>query len=129
MVAAGFSSGPTCFNRTLGPRVQHVARDCVRGGAWRLFLAVGNVPSKWPLVSAAEEQSRDWLEAESPWFNYFTDLDPDDPSDEQLDDKGEALSKCLEWLLSIGIQWLDDPSARSPDFWRANHNILVKQSA
>jgi hypothetical protein len=87
MAAEGFTSNAACFTRRIGQSMQHVARDSIRGSAWRLFLAVGDVPIQWPVVSAHEEQRRTWAEAESPWFNYFTDLDPNDASDAKVDDR------------------------------------------
>jgi hypothetical protein len=114
------------FTRPRGGALQHVARDSVRGSAWRLFLAVGDVPTIWPTVDPAGGPSPAWVEAESPWFHYFTDLDPADPLDAQCDSRQAALAKCWAWLTTAGFEWLEDPSARTPKEWRELHNILVR---
>jgi hypothetical protein len=114
------------FTRGRGGRLQHVFRDSVRGSAWRLSLAVGEVPANWPVLDLAWETHATWVEAESPWFNYFTDLDPTDPLDAQSDSREAALEKCWSWLTTVGFEWLEDPSARTPKEWRQRHNILVR---
>lgn len=40
---------------------------------------------------STRESPRPWVEAESPWFEYFTDLDPSDPLDAQFDSRQAAL--------------------------------------
>jgi hypothetical protein len=117
------------FSRERSGGVQHVARDSVRGSAWRLFLAVGEVPACWPVADVGDELSGCWVEAESPWFHYFTDLDPTDSLDAQCDSREAALEKCWAWLTTAGFEWLQDPSARTPKEWRERYNILVKTRA
>jgi hypothetical protein len=117
------------FTRGQDDVKQHVARDTVRGGGWRLFLAVGDVPEVWPTSDLSGEARNVWVEAESPWFNYFTDLDPSDPEDAQFDTREAALDKCFDWLTTIGFEWLTDPWARSLEDWRKTYNILIKRQA
>src|SRR5262245_29048335 len=98
-----FSHNPTCgdrFTRVDQGNKQHVSRDSVRGSAWRLFLAVGEVPEIWPAVEVPRVPSAIWIDAESPWFNYCADLDPSDPLDAQLDNRAVALEKCFVWLIT-----------------------------
>ena len=68
-----------------------------------------------------------WDEAESPWFDYFPDLDPFDPLDAQCDSREVALEKCFDWLITVGFQWMNEPGAKSADDWRKTHNILVRK--
>jgi hypothetical protein len=115
------------FTRVVSGVKQHVARDSVRGSAWRLHLAVGNVPIVWPALDISASEESTWFEAESPWFSYFTDLDPSDPLDAQCDSREVALEKCFGWLTKTGFDWLNEPGARTPDEWRKIYNILVKR--
>jgi len=116
------------FSRERSGRTQHVARDSVRGSAWRLLLAVGDVPACWPVAALASEVSATWMEAESPWFSYFTGLDLADPLDAQCDSREAALEKCWAWLSTAGFEWLEDPSIKGPKEWRERYGILVKGS-
>lgn len=118
------SASSNCFTRSINGIQQHVSRDSVRGGAWRLFLAVGNVPEGWPVIDVHAVQT--WVAAESPWFNYLTDLDPTNPLDTQCDNREVALEKCFQWLITIGFEWLNNPGAKSEDDWRKANNILVR---
>jgi hypothetical protein len=114
------------FTRDVRGKKQHVSRDSVRGSAWRLLLAVGDVPLVWPAWDPRKDKSDSWIEAESPWFRYATDLDPSDSLDAQIDNRESALQKCFNWLITVGFEWLDGPHARSRDEWRSMHNILKK---
>jgi hypothetical protein len=119
------------FLRTAGGVNQHVALVSVRGGSWRMFLAVGEPPESWPLESwpfkvRGEYHKQLWVEGESPWFPYFKDLDPTDPLDQQCDSQESAREKCFAWLTAIGFEWLSSPEAKSPEEWRTAHNILVR---
>jgi hypothetical protein len=124
-----YTSGPfgSRFSRTYDGKSQFASLDNVMGGDWRLFLAVGEVPGCWPAddVSILRE-NRKWVEAESPWFKYFTDLDPADPTTAQFDDRNSALQKCFDWLTTVGIEWLDGPDKKSRDDWRKEHNVLIR---
>lgn len=104
---------------------RYVARSSVRGGAWRLHMAIGDVPTDWPTYEL--NPTKTWIEAESPWFEYFTDLDPDDPEDAQFDSRESTLQKCHDWFFGIGIGWLHTPENMTDDEWRTEHNILVKR--
>jgi hypothetical protein len=115
------------FLRRVEASDQYIARDSVRGAAWRLFLGVSPVPSDWPGTYAPNSDIDSWMDAESPWFDYFTDLDPNDPLDAQCDSKEVALQKCFDWFARIGIKWLDDPHSREDDRWRIDYNILVRR--
>lgn len=119
----------TRYSRGVGEQSQHVVRDNVRGGSWRLYLAVGLIPPHWPIYFDGDESTAGWTAAESPWFDYFTDLDPNDPADAQFDNNEQALLKCCNWLFDTGLQWLSNPAACSPDDWRIRHNILTKHPA
>jgi hypothetical protein len=114
------------FMRVASGVKQYVARDSVRGSAWRLYLAVGDVPTFWPGSDPKAKGVRSWFEVESPWFDYFTDLDPADPLDAQCDSKEVALEKCFNWLTTIGFEWLNGPEAKSPDEWREGYDILQR---
>jgi hypothetical protein len=69
------------------------------------------------------------IEAESPWFEYFPHDDLGDPAEDGLMDKPTALNACWQWLETVGLQWLADPTSKSADEWRREHNILVKGDA
>lgn len=131
MATNGFSpekvAGGERYCRDVAGVSQYVAKESVRGTAWRLFLAVSPVPDGWPTLSIRGVTSEPWIEAESPWFEYFTDLDPSDPLDAELDSPETALRKCYDWLLNVGSQWLNDPSAKPDQQWRIDHNIVVKR--
>jgi hypothetical protein len=114
------------FTRVVGDTKQHVARDNVRGSAWRLYLAVGEVPEIWPAMNILPPEAQPWIQAESPWFQYFTDLDPSDPLDAQCESREAALEKCFTWLITVGFEWLDDPAAKTLEEWRKGYNILVR---
>ena len=116
------------FLRVVSGVKQYIARDSVRGSAWRLYLAVGNVPSFWPAADPNEKGTPSWIEAESPWFYYFTDLDPTDPLDAQCDSREVALEKCFDWLTTRGFEWLNCPEAKSPEAWRIEYQILQRQA-
>ena len=118
------SGGPR-FSIEHGGVTRFVARSSVRGSAWRLHMAAGDVPSDWPTYELNPTTS--WIEAESPWFEYFTDLDPNDPEDAQFDSRESALQKCHDWFFDIGVQWLLTPETLPDDEWRTAHNILVKR--
>jgi hypothetical protein len=72
--------------------------DNVRQGDWRILLAVGMPPLDWPMISQVPS-ANSWVEAESPWFPYFADLDPADPDDAKVDTKERALQRCADWFL------------------------------
>lgn len=112
------------FTRLASGVKQYVARDSVRVSAWRLYLAVGDVPAYWPAFDPKAKQVMSWVEAESPWFEYSTDLDPSDPLDAQCDSREVALEKCFTWLTTSGFEWLNAPESRTPDEWRTTYNIL-----
>jgi hypothetical protein len=114
------------FTRVVGGTKQHVARDNVRGSAWRLYLAVGEVPEIWPAMDVSAREAQPWMQAESPWFHYFTDLEPSDPLEAQCDSREAALEKCFTWLITAGFEWLDDPAAKTLEEWRMSYNILVR---
>jgi hypothetical protein len=116
--------GGTRFVREIDGQTQYVARDNVHGGAWRLLLALGDAPVVWPAEQGGGTSRL--LEAESPWFKYFNDLDDSDPEDAQFDDSARALSKMLEWFRSVGIQWLSNPAAMSDEAWRQERRLLVR---
>ena len=116
------------FMRVASGVKQYVARESVRGGAWRLWLAVGDVPGYWPASDPNANPVALWVEAESPWFDYFTDLDPSDPLAAQLDSREVALEKCFTWLTTIGFEWLNAPESRTSDEWRKSYHILVTPS-
>lgn len=118
--------GGNRYIRQIGSSGQYIARDSVRGSAWRLFLAISPIPEAWPVCPTHGQNSVPWTEAESPWFNYFTDLDPTDPLDAQCDSRESALEKSYEWLIEVGLLWLANPNAKTDDRWRIDHNILVK---
>jgi hypothetical protein len=118
-----------CFTRVVSGTKQHVARDSVRGSAWRLYLAVGDVPIVWPAQDVKAREEPKCVEAESPWFTYFTDLDPADPLDAQCDSREVALDKCFDWLTAKGFEWLRDPYEKTADEWRTTHNILIRKRA
>ena len=107
------------------PDVQAVALDSVRGSAWRVLMARGAVPAIWPVATSAGRDGA-WLDAESPWFDYFTDLDPEDPDDARFDSKEQALAKCVAWLSKVGLEWLANPEARSSIEWRQLHGIVPR---
>jgi hypothetical protein len=114
------------FTRETNGVQQHVARDSVRGMAWRIFMAVGTAPEIWPTVDVKAKIEDSFAEAESPRFAYFTDLDPTDPLDAQCDNREVALANCFEWLTTHGFLWLGNPNAKSIDEWRVVHGIRVK---
>lgn len=126
----GFATDPINkrrFVRRLDARDQYVARDSVRGAAWRLFLAVSPIPSDWPGTYGPTSDVDSWVDAESPWFDYFTDLDPNDPLDVQCNSREIALHKCFDWFMTIGMKWLEDPGSRDDDRWRIDYTILVRR--
>lgn len=98
----------------------------MRGSAWRFFLALGSIPESWPAIGVASPADPCLAEAESPWFEYFNDLDPEDPEDAQFLDKDAALQKACDWFASVGLLWLEQADSMSPDEWRRRHNILVR---
>jgi hypothetical protein len=114
------------YARVVEGRNQHISRDNVRGSAWRLFLAEGEVPEYWPAVSFNSPSVVAHVWAESPWFKYDTELDPNDPLDAQCDSREVALEKCFSWFAHIGLEWLANPAAKTPKEWREQHNILVE---
>src|SRR5262245_9045561 len=108
--------------------VQHqfCVLDNVRQGDWRLLLAVGFPPEEWPMKTA-HSHATGWVEAESPWFPYFTDQERrDDPEGDRFDSKERALQRCADWFLDVGLKWLEDPGAKSPAAWRTEHHVLVR---
>ncbi len=108
------------------PRGQEVLSiDVVRGGAWRVLLGVGSPPSVWPAV-ANPDPSRSWVEAESPWWEYFPDDEPDEPLDPHLMTKEAALRALADWVLTTGINWLSDPERLTVSEWRERHNLLMR---
>lgn len=106
---------------------QYVARESVRGSAWRIYLAVGHIPSCWPIADFKSTALAPWSEAESPWFYYYTESDPDESLNAVCDTKEVALRKCFDWLDQTGIIWLEAPDFRPDDRWRIDYSILVRR--
>lgn len=113
------------FQRRISGVLHSVERDSVKGSAWRLHLAIGEVPEIWPAWGPFTPQT--WIQAESPWFYYHHDDDPDDPLPSELDTPQTALQKCLDWFKTIGLQWLSNPDKLSDDDWRVQHDVLVRR--
>ena len=113
------------FQRRVNGTLQSVQRDSVKGSAWRLNLAIGEVPEIWPAF--APQVCQTWIEAESPWFHYHHDDIPDDPLPPELDTPQLALKKCLEWFKETGLLWLNNPESQTDDEWRVQHNLLVRR--
>jgi hypothetical protein len=114
------------FLRAVGNVNQHIALVSVRGCSWRLFLAVGEPPERWPFKVWGEQHDQPWIEGESPWFPYSNDLDGNESLDQQCDTREAAREKCFAWLTAIGFEWLGNPEAKSPDEWRTAYDILVR---
>ena len=106
---------------------QYVARESVRGSAWRLHIAVGQIPTCWPINELRSTTCKEWRDAESPWFYYYTEPDPDETLSAQCDTKDAALRKCFDWLIRTGAMWLENADARADDRWRIDYNILVRR--
>ncbi len=118
-------AGAVRWHRAGEARGQYCVLENVRQGDWRLFLAVGLPPADWPM-SSLDRSASAWVEAESPWFAYFNDLDPSDPDDARFDNKERALQRCADWLFSVGMKWLDAPESKSPPACRTDDNVLVR---
>jgi hypothetical protein len=106
---------------------QYVARESVRGSAWRLHMAVGQIPTCWPTDEILSSSNTQWRDAESPWFYYYTEPDSDETLNAQCDTKDGALLKCFDWLIHTGTMWLENADARADDRWRIDYNILVRR--
>ena len=106
---------------------QYVARESVRRSAWRLYMAVGQIPTTWPMFEGRSSTCTQWRDAESPWFYYYTEPDPDETLTAQCDTKDVALQKCFDWLLQTGMMWLENIDGRTDDRWTIDHNILVRR--
>jgi len=106
---------------------QYVVRESVRGSAWRLYMAVGQIPDCWPTDEVQLTTHIRWRDAESPWFYYYTEPDPDETLNAQCDTKDAALQKCFDWLVHTGTKWLENADSRTDDRWRIDYNILVRR--
>jgi len=106
---------------------QYVAKESVRGSAWRLYMAVGQIPTCWPIAELRSSICSEWRDAESPWFYHFTEPDPDETLNAQCDTKDVALQKCFDWLIRTGTTWLENIDALADDRWRIDYNILVRR--
>jgi hypothetical protein len=90
-------------------------------------MAVEQIPTCWPMVELRPSISAEWRDAESPWFYYYTEPDPDETLNAQCDTKEVALQKCFDWLLQTGMKWIENPDGRTDDRWRIDYNILVRR--
>ena len=119
--------GGVRWHRSHDAQHQFCVLDNVRQGDWRLLLAVGIPPEEWP-ATTPDSSVTGWVEAESPWFPYFTDRERrEDSEGDRFDSKERALQRCADWFLDIGLKWLEGPGARSPIAWRTEHNLLVRR--
>lgn len=128
--AHGFNVDPVNkkrFVRVQTGITQYVARESVRGSAGRLYLAIGQIPICWPTDELRSSIGTEWRDAESPWFYYYTEPDPDEMLNAQCDTKEVALRKCFDWLIRIGTKWLENPDDRADDRWRIDYNTLVRR--
>lgn len=41
-------------------------------------MAVGQIPTCWPTDEILSSTNMQWRDAESPWFYYYTEPDPDE---------------------------------------------------
>lgn len=90
-------------------------------------MAVGQIPVCWPMDEVRSSISTEWRDAESPWFYYYMEPDPDEELNAQCDTKEVALRKCFEWLTRVGTKWLENTDALADDRWRIDYNILVRR--
>ncbi len=51
------------FVRVQNGITQYVAKESVRGAAWRLCMAVGPIPKHWPMVELHASKSAEWQDA------------------------------------------------------------------
>ena len=130
LIAHGFAvdaENKKRFVRVQNGITQYVAKESIRGSAWRLCMAVGQIPTNWPMVELHASKSAEWRDAESPWFYYYTEPAPDESLNSQCDTKDAALRKCFDWLIRTGTMWLENADARADDRWRIDYNILVRR--
>ena len=116
-----------CWEKQSDGKPIFIIRDSVRGGNWRLFLGYGAIPCVEKDSYSPGEQA---LEAESPWFEYYSDKDIEEMKAYGEDVVGissnEALEKCWDWLKDKGLKWLDDPYKTGHSESVLNYEIELK---
>jgi len=114
LAASGYAKAkhPCHYSNYFTSGSKAIVVDNLRGGAYRLFLGLNCIPACYPAKAAVSKQQ---IDAESPWFNYF--------GEEQ---KSEALDRCWQWLQIVGFPFLADPFSRELHRWLSEEKIKIR---